>query len=203
MSLINEALKRTQDAQQQSAPAAAGPALRPADPVQTKTARSARTLLFIMVAAVVLGNLLLWMAFNERSENDATPKPETPVTAAATSVIKPAAEPVPVPPLIAPAPTPATTVPQPVPAPEVVAKPATATATTNTPAPESQVVFAEPPKPTVLRLQSIMYGSRPSAMIAGKFLFVGDSIQEHQVVAIDKATVTLVGQGQTNVLSLP
>ena len=74
---------------------------------------------------------------------------------------------------------------------------------TNDPAPQPRVVFAEPPKPAVLRLQSIIYGSRPSAMIAGKFLFVGDSIQGHQVIAIDKETVTLVGDGQTNILSLP
>jgi hypothetical protein len=65
------------------------------------------------------------------------------------------------------------------------------------------MVFAEPPKPTVLRLQSIIYGTRPSAMIAGKFLFVGDSIQGHKVIAIDKETVTLAGNGQTNVLRLP
>ena len=64
-------------------------------------------------------------------------------------------------------------------------------------------MFVDPPKPKVLRLQSIMFGARPSAMIAGKFLFVGDSIQGHRVIAIDKGTVTLVGQGQTNVLSLP
>jgi hypothetical protein len=55
----------------------------------------------------------------------------------------------------------------------------------------------------VLRLQSIIYGSRPSAMIGGKFLVVGDTIQGHKVIAIDRDTVTLMGEGKTNVLSLP
>jgi hypothetical protein len=89
-----------------------------------------------------------------------------------------------------------------VPAPE--ASTVAATPADSTPvATNAEVVFVEPPKPKVLRLQSIIYGSRPSAMIGGKFLFVGDSIQGHQVIAIGKETVTLVGEGQTNVLSLP
>jgi len=64
-------------------------------------------------------------------------------------------------------------------------------------------VFTEPERPMVLRLQSIIYGSRSSAMIGGKFLVVGDTIQGHKVIAIDRDTVTLVGGGKTNVLSLP
>jgi hypothetical protein len=40
-------------------------------------------------------------------------------------------------------------------------------------------------------------------MISGKTLFVGDKLGDLRVVAIDKESATLVGGGQTNVLSLP
>ena len=207
MSLINDALQRTQDVQQQTAPTASGPALRPADPAQAKAASGARTLLFIMVAAVILGNFLLWMAFKDRDEQ----KPGAPAAAPVQAQAAPAPAVAPEPP-VEPVPTQAA-VASPLTEPEsnpeaatvatLVQEAPTSAVATNTPEPESKVVFVEPPKPTVLRLQSIIYGSRPSAMIAGKFLFIGDSIQGHKVIAIDRETVTLVGEGQTNVLSLP
>lgn len=206
MSLINDALKRTKDVQQQTAPAASGPALRPAEPAQSKAGSGARTLLFIMVLAVVLGNFLLWMAFKDRDQQRSDASATRPVHARESSV-----------PLVTPEPAvePAavhSVAPPPPGGPPVFLEAAAAAVghgvsagagSTNDPAPQPRVVFAEPPKPAVLRLQSIIYGSRPSAMIAGKFLFVGDSIQGHQVIAIDKETVTLVGDGQTNILSLP
>jgi hypothetical protein len=39
-------------------------------------------------------------------------------------------------------------------------------------------------------------------MISGKTVFVGDRVGECRVVAIEKDSATLVGAGQTNVLSL-
>lgn len=193
MSLINDALKRTKDVQQQAAPAASGPALRPVDPAQAKTASSARSFLFIMVAAVVVGNLLLWLAFHEKPANKSA---EPMAGEAITTPVAP--KPVAV--------TPEPTVPEPtpvVPAPAAVAVVEPEAVPTNAPEAAPKVVFVEPERPTVLRLQSIIYGSRPSAMIGGKFLFVGDSIQGHKVIAIAKETVTLVGEGQTNILRLP
>jgi hypothetical protein len=194
MSLINDALKRTKDVQQQTPPAADGPALRPVDPAQAKAASSARTFLFVMVAAVVIGNFLIWLALHEKPKEKG-PQPvittTEPAPAAAAAVAPAAAIP-------AATNTPEATVVA-VQAPPAVTPSAPPTATSSAPA----VVFADPPKPTVLRLQSIIYGTRPSAMIAGKFLFVGESIQGHKVIAIDKETVTLIGNGQTNVLSLP
>jgi hypothetical protein len=210
MSLINDALKRTKEVQQQSPPAAGGPALRPVEPDPPNAGGGARTLLFIMVAAVILGNFLLWMAFKDRTAVPvaakgpaSSPAPsqlaDPPPTATSQfsnepAVAMSASSPTPMvatPIVSAAASTPATMEPQP----ETVA--------TNAPEPEPKVVFTEPPRPTVLRLQSIIYGTRPSAMIGGKFLFLGDSIQGHQLIAIDKETVTLVGGGETNVLSLP
>jgi len=203
MSLINEALKRTKDVQQKTPTAADGPELRPVDPAQTKAAGGAKTLLFVMVLAVILGNFLLWMAFKDR--NTQSSNASAPESGPATPEAKPASLPTP-PASVEPAPpadvTPATS-PESVTTPTPPEQAAAATPSTNGTAAEPRVVFAEPERPAVLRLQSIIYGTRPSAMIGGKFLFVGDRIQGHQVIAIDRETVTLVGEGQTNVLSLP
>jgi MSHA biogenesis protein MshK len=60
------------------------------------------------------------------------------------------------------------------------------------------------PKPAPLRLQAIVFNpKRPSALISGKTLFIGDKLGDARVVAIDRESATLVGAGKTNVLSLP
>jgi hypothetical protein len=62
---------------------------------------------------------------------------------------------------------------------------------------------AAPSGPRPIRLQGIVYDpTRPSAMINGKTLFVGDRLGAMQVVAIDRNSATLVGGGQTNLLTL-
>jgi hypothetical protein len=64
-------------------------------------------------------------------------------------------------------------------------------------------VIAAPPKPAPLRLQAIIFNpSRPSALISGKTLFIGEKLGALRVVAIDQESATLVGPGLTNVLSL-
>jgi hypothetical protein len=61
-----------------------------------------------------------------------------------------------------------------------------------------------PPKPAPLRLQAIIFTPRrPSAMISGRTLFIGDKLGDLRVVAIGKDSATLAGAGQTNILSLP
>ena len=63
---------------------------------------------------------------------------------------------------------------------------------------------APQPKPAPLRLQAIVFNpKRPSALISGKTLFLGDKLGDARVVAIDRESATLVGGGKTNVLSLP
>jgi len=208
MSLINEALKRTKNVQQHTPSAAEGPTLRPVEPNPASSGGGAKTLLLVMVLAVIVGNFLLWMAFKDRAVQHAAarapataPHPDVSAAPGAQSAPAPAAastSPV-------PAPTPAASEP---PAVQVTAEapPQTNAATAAEPgpaAPEEDVIFTEPARPTVLRLQSIIYGTRPSAMIGGKFLFIGDRIQGHEVIAINKETVTLVGEGRTNVLTLP
>ena len=85
-------------------------------------------------------------------------------------------------------------------------KPVVTSATSTPPAPVQApaVVNAAPPAaPASFKLQSIIFDPRrPSAMVSGKLLFVGDRISDFHVVAIRKDSVTLVGGGQTNVLEL-
>jgi hypothetical protein len=72
----------------------------------------------------------------------------------------------------------------------------------STPSPATPAAPA-PSGPRPIRLQGIVYDpSRPSAMINGKTLFVGDRLGAMQVVAIDRNSATLVGGGQTNLLTL-
>src|SRR5262249_38088763 len=59
------------------------------------------------------------------------------------------------------------------------------------------------PKVTPLRLQGIVFDpKRPSAVINGKTLFVRDRIGEFRVTAIKQDSVTVVGIGHTNLLTL-
>jgi hypothetical protein len=59
------------------------------------------------------------------------------------------------------------------------------------------------PAPAPLKLQSIVFNpGRPSAMISGRIVFVGDRIRELRVMAIHREDVLLVGGGSTNLLSL-
>jgi hypothetical protein len=61
----------------------------------------------------------------------------------------------------------------------------------------------EPPKPAPLTLQGIVFNPRrPSVVINGKTLFLGDRIGQFRVAAIHSDSATLVGAGRTNLLSL-
>jgi len=64
---------------------------------------------------------------------------------------------------------------------------------------------SEPPKPAPppLKLKAIFYRpGNPSVLINTKMLFLGDKIGDARVIAIDQASVTLLSNGQTNVLTL-
>jgi hypothetical protein len=200
MSLINDALKRAKQAQQQTPPAADGPALNPAEPVPAPPGSGTKNLLYLLIGCVVMGNLLLFVYASKRER-----KPAEPAHVAAREVPAAVVAAAPAHPESAPAVAPAATV-------QAVATPTIAVAApelvpaTNAVTEVAAVVAPapEPPKPAPLKLQSvIMNASRPSAMISGKFLFVGDRIQGFRVTAIDQESVTLVGNGQTNVLQLP
>lgn len=209
MSLINDALKRAKEAQQQKPPGdSGGPPLRP---VEQRPARDPGPWLLLAFALIVaVAAILLWQGFQHGRQ---------PQTVASQS------------------PSPAETVPQMVPAtgytsipdsvppalpavPESHATPVTAAveaaslttpdglSPTNGPpdttVAEDATAMASPPQPPPLKLQAIVYHpSRASAAISGKVLFVGDRLGEMRVTAISPTAVTLVGEGRTNVLTLP
>jgi len=85
------------------------------------------------------------------------------------------------------------------------AAPTTApTAGDPTPTPSAIVAPATPPQPEPLRLQAIVFHpTRPSALISGKSLFVGERVQGMKVVNITKDTATVSGNGKNLVLTLP
>jgi|SRR6266568_1094692 len=213
MSLINDALKRARQAQQQvPPPLSPGLQFRPVEPAQ----QPKRGPGLILPAALAAGALLVFfLAWHWLQNIGPTPGLQAQRQTAVAPSPAPtrqngpsAAQHVPavaVEPNVAPAPAPvtgapkaaATTPPASQPAPLDFVQPIT---TTKPPA----VIEAAAPKPAPLRLQGIVFQpAHPSAMISGKTLFIGDKLGELRVVAIDPQSATLVGLGQTNVLTLP
>jgi hypothetical protein len=177
--------------------------------------RQGPSVTFIATAciAIVLAVLLLWQWLHKASATPGTvaAKP-APIEQPAPTHFTPTPPLAPAP--VAVVPTPATA-PEPAPVAETklaanVAAPANdAVATSATfvqEKPQATVPVAEPPppKPAPPKLQAIVYRrTRPSAMISGKTLFVGDKFGDWRLVAISEESATLVGGGLTNVLVLP
>jgi hypothetical protein len=208
MSLINDALRRAKEAQQQT-PSIRPPELpfRPVEPAQQSARRGLGLLLPVALGAVALLVLLFGWAWTHARVAG------TPIEVnARTAIVSETAAPAPAP-AVKPAPTQKSvfiSVPTAGTAASLAAHTADAAAdnppvnveeskATNAPA----LVPPPPPKPAPLRLQAIVFNpKRPSAMISGKTLFIGDKLGDQRVVAIDKDSVTLAGAGQTKVLSL-
>ena len=208
MSLINDALRRAKEAQQDApvSPSAELP-FRPVEPAQQRARRGLGLLMPAALAVVALLVLLVAWAWTQtrggavvtevHARTTSTPQTIIPATTPAVQPA-PAQEPasIPLPSTAAAAGLAGKTTPSP--ADEPIANVAESDAT-NAPA----VATVLPPKPAPLRLQAIIFNpTRPSAMIAGKTLFVGDKLGDMRVVAIDKDSAVLAGAGQTNVLSL-
>jgi hypothetical protein len=196
MSLINDALRRAKQAQEQ-APRAPAPHLpfRPVEPAQ----HSARHGLGLLVPTTVLvvallGLMLVWHWIQTRG--GANP---TEVNARMANVQP-------------------TTAPALAPPPSVSSSASAAEAAAAAALVDNQIanmeegeadgtsaaVGVEPPPPAPLKLQGILYNPKqPSAMISGRTVFVGDKVGDLRVAAIGKDSAILVGAGQTNVLSLP
>ena len=210
MSLINDALRRAKDAQQQTPlPPSHDLPFRPVEPAQQSARRGLGLLLPAALAAVALLTLLLAWQWVQR-RNPAEPadvNARTARVASAAAAPQPASAPA-----AAGATAPALAT-QPVPATQPTSPPSPITgAATNAPAADAQestvtntpaVTPPPAPKPAPLRLQAIVFNpTRPSAMISGKTLFIGDKLGDLRVVAIGPQSATLVGAGQTNVFSL-
>jgi len=196
MSLINDALRRAKQAQEQ-APRAPIPHLpfRPVEPVQQSARRGPGLVLPVsLLVLALLGFVIVWHWTQRRG--NAVP---TDVNAR-TARLQPVAAPTPAPPQPASG---AATALEAQAAAELIDN-QIANLEESEAADASAMESVKPPQPAPLKLQGILYDPKqPSAMISGRTVFVGDKVGDLRVAAIDKASATLVGAGQTNVLSLP
>jgi hypothetical protein len=203
MSLINDALKRAKQAQTQTPPPAfPQPRL---DPVEAKVhARPSRGLaLPISLVIIVSGVLIVALGrFRERDQKMVT-EPNKPIALANSippkQIPQPAANVTPTSPPAAPKEIPE----------QVVFGPPSGNTPTKTetkplaPEPVSSNVPAEP-SAAPLKLTGILFHpTHPAAMIAGKTLYLNDTIRDWRLVAINRESATLAHAGQTNVLTLP
>jgi hypothetical protein len=210
MSLINDALKRAKQAQQQAAasqPPQPDMELRPVEPRQYARPTVGLTIPVLLGLASLVLLVLLWQtARNSNSQNapEVTARART-ATAAAGQTAPPTAATTPA----------AQTSPSPAPTPSIASQevaaqssatnpPISAAFAQDAPTNPAPVAAVAPPKPVLPKLQAIVFHpTRPSVMINGKSLFVGEKIGEFRVRSIEQDSVTLVGAGQTNILTLP
>lgn len=176
MSLVNDALRRAQDAQKKSQAPPPGPQFRPAEPAAPQK-RGMGMLVPLLIAVVAVGALLLILLSRKKTEARQTivePKPAA--TIVAVSETKPPAQPV-----AAPAPAPV--------APVIAVTPVSPPAV-SAPAPQ-------------LKLQAIFYApGHSSAIISGKTVHAGDTFKGYRVTAITQTSATLVSATETNVMTL-
>jgi len=195
MSLVNDALKRAKDAQQKSPRVAAGPELRPAElaPMAKISRGLGPTTPVIIVLIVCTGLiLLLTVPWHRSTENHPT---EIKVSARANPVseTRPPAQ-------TAPVATSAAVV-KPAVTKSAVVKPTVAAQAPVQPTPAPSVVPA--PAPVSLKLQAIFFvPGRSSAIINGKTVRAGDTIQGFRVTAINQNSATLISYTATNVMKL-
>ncbi|MGC3961376.1 MAG: hypothetical protein QM813_26650 [Verrucomicrobiota bacterium] len=190
MSLINDALKRAKDAQQENPPATPPLEFRPVEPGQQSNPRQ-NWLLFglALVVIAILGLSTLLVRFIAQSRSN-----ELQVAARMAEVPAASNPPVEAPPVHAVA--------------EVVVAP-TPPASSELPAEPSTnsvpVVAAhvEENKPAPLKLQGIFFNPQnPSAVVSGRSVYLGDRVGGFRVMGISPVAVTMVSATATNVLSL-
>ena len=202
MSLINDALKRAKQAQQDNpSPPAPGPQFRPADPKQQRSAAPGMLLLLVLVIVVSLGGFFVWwvaQARNTTRQTVAVAGKESPAAEATPAPVTPqASEPTPQPAVAVTPPAPTSNAVVAAGAAEAEIAPANSASNAEPVAPEA------PPKPSPPKLQGIIYRpDRPAAIVNGKTVFLGDPVGEFRVLAISAESVTLESAGQTNVLTL-
>lgn len=190
MSLINDAIKRTQQTMQTNEPPHLDELeLRPIAPLRTlppNEGGGAKRLIWIVVLLVVSANIALWIVFKDRGN-----KTEVAARTAENAAVKPV-EPTPV--VEEPAPAPAE-----LPTEAVASNSAASAAELEPPVIEPPVI--ERPE---FRLKTIVtHPVRPSAMINNRVLFVGDRVEGYTVIAIGKDEVTLARDEDEVVVSLP
>ena len=212
MSLINDALKRAKQGQQQNP--FGGQPIRPLQPVDY-AARSNYPLRFalavLLVAALALSGWFFWKWWRSSGESHQTAGGES--TTVSVEKSKTSAKPVQRRQLIKVSTnivvrTNSVGPPQSVALAQAVssnspnsAPPTNAAAL----APPTNVAAPAPPSPFAdLKLQSIIFSEdKRAAGINGELLYVGDEIRGARVMRIDRQSVTVERNGETNVLRLP
>ncbi len=224
MSLINDALRRANQAQKQAPPVSppASLQLRPVEPESEPQSGSSLFLPGLLaLAAIIVVLLIIQLSRKSTPSEPVMTRARAAESANHAPEARPAAEsgqgaassdsltrqagssPVVHAPLASPAQiavnSPATTAPSPTNAVAVTPPLNSASpAPTNPPLPAVIPTPAAPPK-----LQGIVWDPRrPSAVINGRTLFVGDRFAEFRVRTISPDTVTLVSKTQTNLLQL-
>jgi hypothetical protein len=186
MSLVNEALKRAQEVQNEDPPRAPSLQFHPIEPGHYPRDPWVHLVPAVLAIIGVVVVLLAWRLVIQKP-----PREGFEVQALAAQ-----AQPVPVAPITIPAPSPIDPAP-------------VASRVPIAPAPSQFAALPEAispvkPVPPLLKLQAIFYHpSSPSAIISGKTIYRGDTIGELQVTSIDSHTVTLTSTSKTNQLTLP
>ncbi len=218
MSLINDALKRARDSQQTAPRETPELEFRPVDaPSPPGTSSRGSLGVLLPVALAVVGLLMAFLVWQRiKDHRNQVPR----------EITVRAVNPGPVPAAVEPAPAKAPNAAEPL-AVSTGLKPAQAapdpalivqtTGTANSPAPATAGVVGEPaatnaaapalapapPKPAPPKLQGVVWNPRrPSALINGQVLFIGDRMGDYRVTRITRSSATLAKAGQTVVLTL-
>lgn len=192
MSLINDALKRAQETQEENPPTSPPLEFRPVEPGQKEKRRTTLLvvgLTLVLIAILGLAGALIWFV----SQSKSVPLP------VAARVVDP---PLPQPSQVA------------VPAADLtntpvmteshalgeVLKPLDEPATNGLPVVAAIVEAVVPP---ALKLQGIFFNPQnPSAVVNGRSVYLGDRVSGFRVMGISPIAVTFVNGAETNVLSL-
>jgi type II secretory pathway component PulC len=179
MSLINDALKRAQEAQRKDNPAYIVSPMRPNAPAPTPTRiptprRKQRNLSWFMPVVIILLVLVavffMVMAMAKRTVKNIVAAPEI----ATPSQVETAVVPAPTPPA-----------PVEVAAPEVIGPAA---------------IAADVPKPVIILQGVVNDPKHPWAIVNGKTVYLGDNVEGMRVTTISRSSITLIGNGQTNIV---
>ncbi|MEO6033891.1 MAG: hypothetical protein ABIQ35_01420 [Verrucomicrobiota bacterium] len=198
MSLINDALRRSDQAKKNPGVEPAGGApMQPVHQGRASDSSSPAPMLFVIIGLIVI--LAGWFFFKGCNAQGPLQNMTTQAPVSSNPIGKPVSMPLP-------------------PAREVVAGPGlpennrtrtAITETTNASATNAAlggepVIAVAPPAPPALKLQGIFFRVKnPSAMINGKLLMVGESVAGARVTKIGKEEVTMERDGQPIVLTLP
>lgn len=209
MSLINDALRR---AKQAAPPASPTPVFRPVEPAPQPAKHGLGALVPVaLVVVALLTVFLLWKLAGHDGSTSAVPGSHLAVAArplasadANLSVPEHSPQPATAPPVVAPVPVSKPAIETSGSAPAVATEPATGFATNlASVAPPADTNHPAVTEAAPLKLQGIVFNpKRPSALINGRVMFVGDKIRDLRIITIRPAEVVLAGSGSTNLLSL-